>query len=627
MKKLTLPRLASAVLGALFFLAACIVLAVRLVRGEAGLTDAAALVLTACGGAALTVLALRSRAPGLRRSLWVLLAAAVVFLVFYGLAQQTPSVPMSTVQQATHYVRGRVVEVTDNAYQGQQDYEDIPVGKQTVRVELRSGKYRGQVYELPNQLSYLYGTILKAGDAVTVAVTEEDGEISSMTLQDYDRTVPLALVVLAFLVVTVLVGRRVGAKSLLGLGLTVVCIFSILIPLLLGGWPTLPTILGMCAYVTVVEFVILGGVNRKTLCAILGTISGVAFAALFGELACALLRVNGYKMYSAEPTIEALLQIKQGQDPMHSLQLGDLLVGGIVIAALGAVNDVAMSISSAMNELVAVGIQRELGLLAFLVDADGGLALQRGRSKADEVVQQGGGAEAVHRAAAEHRRDGALTDAFLDALEQLFFGERLLHEELLHEGFVGLGDLLIQLGHVLFDLLFRLGGQSDLLAGDVVGLLGDEIDNADGLFAVQDREREGDDGGAEDIAQGVERIEEVRMLLVELRNIEHCGQTGVGQGFPALLGADGDAGLRGQADQAGIRNAQGLYDLRSKVKVAGVVQHVELAAAEFDGDDRRLDGVLSLLLFVIKVRNGRAVGALAETGDRFGHIKHALAQG
>ena len=102
------------------------------------------------------------------------------------------------------------------------------------------------------------------------------------------------------------------------------------------------------------DVVILGGVNRKTLCAILGTISGVAFAALFGELACALLRVNGYKMYSAEPTIEALLQIKQGQDPMHSLQLGDLLVGGIVIAALGAVNDVAMSISSAMNELVAV---------------------------------------------------------------------------------------------------------------------------------------------------------------------------------------------------------------------------------------------------------------------------------
>ena len=101
MKKFPLPRLASAVLGALFFLAACIVLAVRLVRGEAGLTDAAAGREHQRGGAALTVLALRSRAPGLRRSLWVLLAAAVVFLVFYGLAQQTPSVPMSTTRPRT----------------------------------------------------------------------------------------------------------------------------------------------------------------------------------------------------------------------------------------------------------------------------------------------------------------------------------------------------------------------------------------------------------------------------------------------------------------------------------------------------------------------------------------------
>ena len=102
------------------------------------------------------------------------------------------------------------------------------------------------------------------------------------------------------------------------------------------------------------EFVILDGVNKKTVCAILGTMSGVIFAMLFGQFACAICRVDGFKMYVAEPHIEALLQIKQGQDPFASLQIGDLLVGGILIAALGAVNDVAMSISSAMNELVAV---------------------------------------------------------------------------------------------------------------------------------------------------------------------------------------------------------------------------------------------------------------------------------
>ena len=195
---------------------------------------------------------------------------------------------------------------------------------------------------------------MKEGDNVTVSVSMENGEAYEILLQDYDRTSPLLWIILIFFVITILVGGKVGAKSLLGLGLTILCVFAVLIPMLLSGWPTLPTILATCAFVTVVEFVILDGVNKKTICAILGTISGVLFAQLFGQFACKLLRINGFLMYSAESAIEALLQIKQGQDPFHSLQIGDLLVGGILISALGAVNDVAMSISSSMKELMTV---------------------------------------------------------------------------------------------------------------------------------------------------------------------------------------------------------------------------------------------------------------------------------
>lgn len=287
-------------------------------------------------------------------SVFILLLSAAVFLFAYGKAQQTESIPQSTVHTGTFYEKAEVISIDGGVYQGQQDVEDVPVGKQVVTVELESGDFAGTRYQLDNNLSYLYGTVLEAGDSVTVSYTVTDGAIDGIELQDYDRTSPLLWVVLIFLVITVLVGGKVGAKSLLGLGLTILCVFTILIPLLLGGAPTLPAILGLCAFVTVVEFVILGGVNRKTVCAILGTISGVAFAMLFGLFACKLLRVNGFQMYSAEPHIEALLQIKQGQPPFSSLQIGDLLVGGILIAALGAVNDVAMSISSAMNELISV---------------------------------------------------------------------------------------------------------------------------------------------------------------------------------------------------------------------------------------------------------------------------------
>jgi uncharacterized membrane protein len=288
------------------------------------------------------------------RSALVLLLCGLIFFAAYQEALKTPSTPRSSVQSGVIYEKAKVVAITGGAYQGDQDMEDVPVGKQELTAELISGDYKGQHFSLTNNLSYLYGTVLKEGDTITVAFSLTDGKVENVVLQDYDRTVPLAVIVLLFLLVTILVGGKVGAKSLLGLGLTILCVFVILIPLLLDGWPTLPTVLALCAFVTVITFVVLGGVNRKTVCAILGTIMGVALAMAFGKFACWLLRIDGYKMYVAVPTVEPLLQLRQTQDPAHALRLADLLVGGILLAALGAVNDVAMSISSAMNELIAV---------------------------------------------------------------------------------------------------------------------------------------------------------------------------------------------------------------------------------------------------------------------------------
>ena len=285
----------------------------------------------------------------------ILTLAAGLFYWAYDRAQLTPSIPQSTVHQGIVYEKAEVLDITKNQYETQQAFEDVPVGKQYLTIEITSGDYAGQRFtDVVNNMSFLYGTPVKVGDSVTLAVVYENGTVTDLVLQDFDRTNPLLIVLALFLLITVLVGGKVGAKSLLSLSLSFICLFAVLIPLIIGGAPTLPTILGMCAYVTVVDFVILDGVNKKTLCAIIGTVAGVIIAAVFGEIACEILRVNGYKTYEIDPTIEALLQIKQGQPEASSIQLGDLLVGGILIAALGAVNDVAMSISSAMKELVTV---------------------------------------------------------------------------------------------------------------------------------------------------------------------------------------------------------------------------------------------------------------------------------
>ena len=137
----------------------------------------------------------------------------------------------------------------------------------------------------------------------------------------------------------------------MALAITLVCLFWILIPLLMKGAPTLLTVFLVCAYITVVTMVILGGVQRKTVCAALGTIAGTALSLLFGLATQSLARVDGLRLADVEP----LLQLRQTGTPIG---LRGLLVGGIVISALGAVMDVAMSIASALTEVHAVAPER-----------------------------------------------------------------------------------------------------------------------------------------------------------------------------------------------------------------------------------------------------------------------------
>lgn len=106
-----------------------------------------------------------------------------------------------------------------------------------------------------------------------------------------------------------------------------------------------PTTFLIAVLVTAATFVILGGVEKKTVCACLGTLVGVTLAAIFGLAAQSILRIDGYRQEYAE----ALLQLRQTGE--SGIGISGLLTAGVIVGALGAVMDVAMSISSAAQEL------------------------------------------------------------------------------------------------------------------------------------------------------------------------------------------------------------------------------------------------------------------------------------
>jgi uncharacterized membrane protein len=114
--------------------------------------------------------------------------------------------------------------------------------------------------------------------------------------------------------------------------------------MLMKGAPTLLSVFLVCSYIAVVTLTILGGLQKKTVCAMLGTVAGTAIALLFGLLAQYLTRIDGLRVDDVEP----LLQLRQSG---QMIGLRGLLVAGVVISALGAVMDVTMGIASAMWEV------------------------------------------------------------------------------------------------------------------------------------------------------------------------------------------------------------------------------------------------------------------------------------
>ena len=292
----------------------------------------------------------KTKGPGpaawLRENKWtciVLAAALAVLLAARMLAAPVP-VQSDEPENRADYESASVDQILSDSTEKDPASDNGYRGEQLLLVTVRSGDYKGQQMQVYNYVGPLYGGPLKVGDRATVLIsTYSDGTVNA-TVYEFDRLIPLAIVVALFIAAAVAVGGRTGVKSLVALAVTLVCLFGVLLPSLMKGANTLLMTFIVCAYVAVVSLTIVGGVRKKTVCAMLGAVAGTALALLFGLLAQGLTRIDGLRIDDVEP----LLQLRQTGTPIG---LRGLLVGGIVISALGAVMDVTMGIASSLSEV------------------------------------------------------------------------------------------------------------------------------------------------------------------------------------------------------------------------------------------------------------------------------------
>ena len=231
---------------------------------------------------------------------------------------------------------GRVVEVleaeTVSTARGAVHYQRlaVAVGGQVVTVE-QSGQGQGA-------LVFRF----RPGDRVLVGTSISAGEGEHYYITDRVRRPSLVVLALAFAALVLVVGGLHGLRSLLGLGISFLVIVRFIIPgIISGADPVLIAVLGGLV-IMLTTLYLAHGVNAKTTVALAGTGISLALTALLSLFSIPFARLTGIAGEDA-----ATLQILSG----GGLNAEGLLLAGILIGALGVLDDVTVAQASSVFEL------------------------------------------------------------------------------------------------------------------------------------------------------------------------------------------------------------------------------------------------------------------------------------
>lgn len=276
-----------------------------------------------------------------RLVLLVLAAAAFGWLLFF--ANKDKPCYTTTESTGIEYEVARVTAVIEDNTTVDETTENVLCGEMELEVEVLTGRYAGEKVKVTNYFSALYNVNVEAGDKVSVRIDTVGENQYQVSIYNYYRVPKILGVVGVFVLLLILIGGKKGAKSALGLIFTMVCIIFILLPLSLKGFSALAVTLGIILICNFITFFLVDGISTKTVVASVGSMAGVLCGTLFAAIAAVVMDVTTFQMDEAE----SLLLISSGT----ALKIQDLFICGILIACMGAVMDVSMSITSSIAEL------------------------------------------------------------------------------------------------------------------------------------------------------------------------------------------------------------------------------------------------------------------------------------
>lgn len=259
----------------------------------------------------------------------------VVLLFLISLAGLFPHIthadPPDELDYGEAYSRAKVLQVTN---QNVSNYQGAKTFNETLKVQFLEGNEKNKIVTISYSTDATFGVQQKIGNGATVVVDSKPDTTGKMYYSIYEpyRLNNLWWLLGGFiLLIFSVVGKR-GLGAILGLAISVLIIIFYIIPQILKGLDPLSIcIIGAIAILLVTTYVA-HGVSLKTTVALIGTSVSLVVAGLLSVLSVQLTFLLGISYQSSDYVLQLSAQ--------HLINPQGLLLGGILIGTLGALNDI-----------------------------------------------------------------------------------------------------------------------------------------------------------------------------------------------------------------------------------------------------------------------------------------------
>lgn len=222
----------------------------------------------------------------------------------------------------------------------------IQSGEQTATIKVLSGTFKGETYKGVNLLSGSLETdkIFKPGDYAFALIEKTDtNEFLFANLVDHYRLHLEVLLIGFFVVLLIIFSGSTGVRTVISFAFTLICILKVFVPMLLKGYHPIYLALIIGVVISTVTLILVGGFTKKAYSAILGTVAASLITCVLAILFGNLFNIHGSILQWSESLIYSGYQ---------NLNLTLIYQAGIYLSCSGAILDLAIDISAAVEEVV-----------------------------------------------------------------------------------------------------------------------------------------------------------------------------------------------------------------------------------------------------------------------------------